>query len=276
MRLFRITIRCTAGCDCQNRGMSQPGIRRAAVAISAALLLPLSSCAFPGTTAETCIDWVHFESPADAADEADAVAIGRIVNQTGTTDYLDMPATTWNVIVEDWVSGDHTDAVITVTSLPRGCGDSTDAIAEAADGDDLVVLYLRDSDDGWQTLTPLQGTVALGPDGGVPSEWPMDPAIQTASGGDPVGQWGEIGDGKTFLTLSEGGTVTGNDGCNGTGGTWRLDGSVVYFDDMIMTLVMCEGQDSWLQPVTTALVDGDTLHILDENGYVKGTLPRIE
>lgn len=152
--------------------MTRRTARSAALAIAFAVYVLLSACAIPGvTTVQSCIDWVHFDDPSAAADEADAVALGRIVDKAGTTTYYEMTATTWSVAVDEWIRGGTGDAEIVVTSLPRSCGDTGDSMADAAGGDP-VVLFLRDGDDGWQAITPFQGIVAPGPDGGIPAEWP--------------------------------------------------------------------------------------------------------
>ncbi|WAA66719.1 hypothetical protein [Microbacterium oxydans] len=139
----------------------------------AALTVPLLSCTSL-TTSQTCIDWVFFDAPADAASEADAVARGHIADQAGTTSYMDIPATTWNVEVDDWLEGDG-DAEIVVTSLPRSCGDTTDAMAEMQDEDELV-FFLRKRATGWEIITPWQGVTPATPDGGIPETWPEEQA----------------------------------------------------------------------------------------------------
>ncbi|MCK2035599.1 hypothetical protein KZC51_05545 [Microbacterium sp. SSW1-49] len=144
-----------------------------AIAAAAVLLAlaPTASCAgSPLVTSEACIDWVWFETPADAAAEADAVALGRIIDQAGSTSYMDIPATTWNVEVDSWLAGSG-DAEIVVTSLPRSCGDTHDTMSEEQGGD-AVVLFLRDASSGWETITPLQGVVPATSEGGIPAAWP--------------------------------------------------------------------------------------------------------
>ncbi len=148
--------------------------RSAGIALAFAVSLQIIGCSSPAiTTVQSCIDWVYFEDPSAAADDADAVALGRVIDQAGTTSYYEMTAATWNVAVDEWISGGTGDTDIVVTSLPRSCGDTDDAMADAAGGDPIV-LFLRSSDDEWQTITPLQGIVAPGPDGGIPADWPAD------------------------------------------------------------------------------------------------------
>lgn len=100
---------------------------------------------------------------------------------------------------------------------------------------------------------------------------PIAPAVP---GGDPVGQWGEIADGSTYITLLPDGTMRAHDGCNRMGGRWDLGQGVVEFSDVVTTLMACPGHHGWLRPAT-AVVHGDTLVVFDENGDPSGTLPRV-
>ncbi len=93
-------------------------------------------------------------------------------------------------------------------------------------------------------------------------------------GGDPVGQWGEIADRSTYLTILPDGTMQAHDGCNSMGGTWELEHGTVEFHDVFVTLVACSGLDVWLRP-STAVVREDTLVVFDEDGDAIGTLPRV-
>ena len=135
-----------------------------------ALALPLAACSSTQVTATTCIDWVWFDTPADAAADADAVAIGHVIAEAEPASYLGMTANRWSVDVDSWISGAGP-AEITVTSLPRSCGDEVDSFEHYGHGQD-VVLFLREDAKGWQALTPFQGIAPAGPDGGIPSEWP--------------------------------------------------------------------------------------------------------
>ena len=62
-----------------------------------------------------------------------------------------------------------------VTSLPRDCGDTTDAMAEMQDEGELV-FFLRERESGWEIITSWQGVTPAKPHGGVPEAWPEDQA----------------------------------------------------------------------------------------------------
>lgn len=102
----------------------------------------------------------------------------------------------------------------------------------------------------------------------------VGPGALGPASGDPVGQWGEIADGGTYVTILPDGTMQAHDGCNGMGGSWKMQDGVVVFHDVLTTLMACPGQDSWLVPAT-AVVRGETLVVYDHDGDVSGTLPRV-
>ncbi|MEJ1922283.1 hypothetical protein [Microbacterium sp. KHB019] len=151
-------------------------VRRATIAGMAvtamASLLALVGCAAPGlVTSSSCIDWVYFESPADAAADAEAVVLGSITGQSGSTSYEGMTANVWTVEVDQWLKGEGDDTV-DVVSLPRSCGDADDSM-KAFSPEDQVVVFLRSTDDGWEGITPWQ-QVLPAEDGGYPAVWPDD------------------------------------------------------------------------------------------------------
>jgi len=147
--------------------------RMIAVLATAALgVSVLSGCASSFSSSSACIDWVYFETPADAAESVDAVVIGSVVDQAGRTSYDDMPATMWTVAVEDWQKGSGPDELI-VTSLPRSCGDTVDSMAEYQDTSPLV-FFLQETESGWTAVTPFQGVVPAASDGTIPETWPDD------------------------------------------------------------------------------------------------------
>lgn len=52
---------------------------------------------------EACPAWPLFDTPADAGDAADAVAVGRVVEQVGTAPRFGTVANVWSVEVESWM-----------------------------------------------------------------------------------------------------------------------------------------------------------------------------
>jgi hypothetical protein len=152
--------------------MNRRMLRLAAVALAFGAAVWPTGCA-PGeigTEAEACISWIYLETPADAVEQSDAVVRARIIDEAGTRPYEVLTSTTFTVEVDEWIKGSG-ESEIVVASLPRSCGDTGDSMADAAGGEP-VVLFLRSTPEGWETLTPFQGVVAPGPDGGVPEEWP--------------------------------------------------------------------------------------------------------
>jgi heat shock protein HslJ len=90
----------------------------------------------------------------------------------------------------------------------------------------------------------------------------------------PVGEWGETGGEAPWLTFYADGTVQGNDGCNGLGGTWTITDGIVELE-LMSTAVGCLGPDvEIIGPIDSAIVEGDSIRILDSRGNVSGTLDR--
>lgn len=98
-------------------------------------------------------------------------------------------------------------------------------------------------------------------------------------GGDPVGTWRQqpaptTGD-VPQLVLETGGGLSGTDGCNIFGGAWTGSGRTVEFEDLIGTLMACDGVDDWLRDAAGGTVEGDTLKIVDTSGAAIGELHRV-
>lgn len=89
-----------------------------------------------------------------------------------------------------------------------------------------------------------------------------------------VGAWGSAAPGQPQLQIAEDGNVTGTDGCNRLAGKWTLENEVVIFQQMISTMMYCEGVDTWLSAAASARVDNKTLHVYDRAGLEIGTLVR--
>lgn len=126
------------------------------------------------------------------------------------------------------------------------------------------------------TRSPHPSAAALGVVVAVLALSGCAPAAPSQSTGDPVGTWGTVAERSPHLVIETDGTMGGHDGCNGFGGAWEQPGpsAPAVFRDTVMSLVMCDGHDGWLTAVRSAVVDGDLLHVLDDEGTVLGTLPR--
>ncbi|MDN6417308.1 META domain-containing protein [Corynebacterium casei] len=89
-----------------------------------------------------------------------------------------------------------------------------------------------------------------------------------------VGTWGSAAPGQPQLQIAEDGSVTGTDGCNRLAGKWALENEVVIFQQMISTMMYCEGVGTWLSGAASARVHGNALHVYDRAGLEIGTLER--
>lgn len=88
------------------------------------------------------------------------------------------------------------------------------------------------------------------------------------------GTWGTDEPGQPHLKLDADGTVTGTDGCNRLMGKWTLGEGVIHFQQMVSTMMYCEGVDTWLSGAASAKVHGDSLLVFDRGGVEIGTLHR--
>ena len=89
-----------------------------------------------------------------------------------------------------------------------------------------------------------------------------------------LGDWVSDEQGDPHLTFTEGGRVSGSDGCNGIGGEYSVSEDVATVTLGAATLKACPGVDDWLRGVTSVTVDGDTMHVMNESGEDIGTLGR--
>jgi heat shock protein HslJ len=89
------------------------------------------------------------------------------------------------------------------------------------------------------------------------------------------GIWGDVSDSSApSLDFAAGGRVSGTDGCNRLMGHWTQDGATVTLIDLASTMMFCQEIDTWLSAAATAVVDGETLALFNENGDPIGTLQR--
>jgi heat shock protein HslJ len=100
----------------------------------------------------------------------------------------------------------------------------------------------------------------------------------SAQGGDidPVGTWGDPSvEAEPYLSLAEGGSLTGSDGCNRLSGSWSVDeADQVLFENVASTRMFCEGVDDWLSSLSAAEISGTTMTVLGQDGSEIGQLER--
>lgn len=99
-------------------------------------------------------------------------------------------------------------------------------------------------------------------------------ACGSTSSTSAAGTWGEEGESMPHLVLAEDGTLSGTDGCNRLIGSWEEEGDTVEFGELGATMMFCDGVDTWLSGASSAVVEGDTLRVLDADGTEIGTLQR--
>ena len=90
------------------------------------------------------------------------------------------------------------------------------------------------------------------------------------------GTWGSGEPPQPELTLAEDGSIGGTDGCNRLIGSWKLVDQHVELSPLGTTMMFCEGVDTWLGSATRAEIEGDTLHLFDQDGTEIGTLSKQE
>ena len=91
---------------------------------------------------------------------------------------------------------------------------------------------------------------------------------------DVVGTWISDEKGKPTLTFDDAGKVSGTDGCNGIGSTYKVEGDRVLIESFASTLKACLGVDDWLRAVSEVQVSGDELQVFNDSGAEIGTLQR--
>jgi putative lipoprotein len=66
---------------------------------------------------------------------------------------------------------------------------------------------------------------------------------------------------QATITFNEDGTLTGNSGCNGFGGSYKVDGDQITFSGLVSTLMACE------EPLMTQ--EGSVFKVLDGTASYK-------
>jgi hypothetical protein len=157
-----------------------------------------------GGSASACVDWVFFETPAEAASDAGAVLRGTVVEQDGTAQMYGVESNRWLVTVEEVLERPDPPSgrtqkqpeidvspgeQIAVVSTPETCsgeaytgGDPLDPASGLGGADGSVIILLSaalgdgsaegNAADGFHLITPHQGVLTPAEDGALPSKWP--------------------------------------------------------------------------------------------------------
>ena len=156
--------------------MPRPGRIGTAVAVAIAAV-SLTSCASWGPVeAVACPSWVHFETPADAVEESDAVFVGTVLESAGTQHHMEVEMSAWTVRVDRVLAGDAVDEgeSVRIVSMADPC--SGEAVYDEGDPLDAVgehrLLFTNSYEGERWTLTPYQGVLPAPADGEIPEEWP--------------------------------------------------------------------------------------------------------
>ncbi|MGN8027420.1 hypothetical protein [Microbacterium sp. 22242] len=149
-------------------------IRR--VARQASILGPvlLAASALVGCSAgAACPSWASYATPADAADQADAVIAGQVTGKNGSVPLFGTSANVWTVRVDAWLKGSGTTEV-NIVSPPESCtspySESSIDPFKKARGYKSAVFFLTKVNNVWQALSPIQGVVESS-DGEIPESW---------------------------------------------------------------------------------------------------------
>ncbi len=157
---------------------SRRGRARLLAALAAGALVASTAGCAGGVQSASCVDWVYFDSPADATAQAELVVLTTgPAPKSGTARLFGLTVAVHAVEVGAVLSG--TGAVpgqtLDVISTPETCtGDGVYRDGDPLDASGSLVVFLSKDPDtqAWQTLTPLQGVVPATPDGQVPDAWP--------------------------------------------------------------------------------------------------------
>ncbi|MGO3146245.1 MAG: META domain-containing protein [Leucobacter sp.] len=98
-----------------------------------------------------------------------------------------------------------------------------------------------------------------------------------AGGGETIAgsTWGDPDVKETpSITFDADGSLGGTDGCNVVGGNWTEDEGTITLDQLISTLMFCDGVDDWFTDSVSAEVTGDTMVFSDKDGEEIGSLER--
>jgi heat shock protein HslJ len=137
-------------------------------------------------------------------------------------------------------------------------------------GDTLKILY----DNGNSALIFTAGPLPTVGRPLVGTTWKLDSYTQTDSARQARIVTAAVADKPATVTFKADGTLSGNTGCNGFGGSYTLADGAITFGNIISTLIACEepvaDQErailSDFQGTRSYTIQGDTLTITSDNG----------
>lgn len=128
----------------------------------------------PGSTTETCVDWIRFETAQEQFRQATLVVIGTPQGTDSETRIYGYTAHIHVVEVEDVLKGDPGPGPLRIASMPVTCtGGVSYPEGDPLDGRRRMLIYATEQDGYSFTMTPAQGAVPF--DVGVPLPFETSP-----------------------------------------------------------------------------------------------------
>ncbi len=125
----------------------------------------------PDAHTETCVDWVHFETPQEQFDHAALVVIGKPVRMDGETSIYGYTAQIHLVEVETVFKGEAGPGPLRIASMPLTCtGGVSYPDGDPLDAHQRMLIYASKQNGEWFTMTPAQGAVPFEPGAQLPFE----------------------------------------------------------------------------------------------------------
>ena len=139
------------------------------------LCLLMAGCGLlPGSTTETCVDWIRFETAQEQFRQATLVVIGTPQGTESETRIYGYTAHIHVVEVEDVLKGDPGPGPLRIASMPVTCtGGVPYPEGDPLDGRRRMLIYATAQDGYWFTVTPAQGAVPF--DVGTPLPFETSP-----------------------------------------------------------------------------------------------------
>jgi hypothetical protein len=139
------------------------------------LCVLLSGCSLvSGPTAETCVDWIRFETPQEQLKAAELVVIGTPSGTDSETSIYGYTAQIHLVEVEEVLKGQPEPGPLRIASMPLTCTNGVSyPDGDPLDGRRRMLIYTTKQNGYWFTMTPAQGAVPF--DSGTPLPFATPP-----------------------------------------------------------------------------------------------------